>query len=201
MNKQLKSVGERVSTKERLLETALELFAREGFENTGVAQIVQSAGVTKPTLYHHYGNKDGLLQSIIAHYGKALKEVLGCALVYEGDVIGSMDRLVISYIGFAKKNPVFFRLYKQLYQSPQASDSYRIICPFYEDVLEEVEVFFTKIGGYHTNLQGKISWMSFSLLGLMDTYILHHLQRNELEDLDDNRCRQVAKQFLYGVFS
>lgn len=190
-----------MAAKEELLEISLKLFAEIGFENTGIAQIVKEAGVTKPTLYHHYGNKDGLLHSIIEAYGKGLTAVVGEALVYQGDVIGTMDRLVIAYINFGKKNPVFFRLYKQLYQSPQGSDSYRIIKPFYDAVKLEVEMLFSQIASYHTGLEGKEKWMSFSLLGLMDAYILHHMMEEELEALDDDMCRQVAKQFLYGVFA
>lgn len=34
----------------RLLDTALDLFSRRGYEGTGVQEIVATAGVTKPTL-------------------------------------------------------------------------------------------------------------------------------------------------------
>jgi len=44
---------------DRLLDTALDLFSRRGYEGTGVQQIVTTAGVTKPTLYHYFGSKIG----------------------------------------------------------------------------------------------------------------------------------------------
>lgn len=51
---------------DRLLEVATRLFARQGFEGTSVAQIVEAAGVTKGALYHYFDSKDDLLHEIYA---------------------------------------------------------------------------------------------------------------------------------------
>ena len=190
-----------MTAKESLLQVALRLFTEEGYENTGVAKIVDLAGVTKPTLYHHFGNKEGLLSSLIESYGRGLKGVFAFSLSYEGDVIGALDRLVIDYMHYIKKNPMFFRLYKQLYQSPMGSDSYRIVQPLYDQIFEELTEFFGVVANHHTGLKSKEVWMSFSLIGLMDTYMLHNLRNGKWEEINDVTCRQVAKQFLYGVFS
>lgn len=189
-----------MTAKETLMDVGLRLFAEVGYENTGVAQIVSEAGVTKPTMYHHYGNKDGLLKSIINTYGKELTESLGGTLLDREEVNETMDRLAIRYIGFAKKYPVFFRLYKQLYSSPEGSDSYRIIKPYYDEVMKEIQKIFLETASYHTNLKDKEVWMSYSIMGMFDAYILHHIREADLATLSDDTCRQAAKQFLYGVF-
>lgn len=190
-----------MTAKETILEKSLHLFTEEGYENTGVARIVSEAGVTKPTLYHHFGNKEGLLRSIIDQYGSALTLVFEETLNYNGDVIGAIDRLVIEYVSFAKSNETFFLLYKQLYQSPNGSESYRIVKPFYDKISANVQDFFKAVAAHHTNLQGKEQWMTFSLLGLMDTYMLHHIKTEAMEQLNADTCRQLSKQFLYGVFA
>ncbi|MEJ3657431.1 TetR/AcrR family transcriptional regulator [Actinomycetes bacterium KLBMP 9759] len=51
---------------DRLLEVATRLFAERGFERTSVAQIVETAGVTKGALYHYFDSKDDLLHEIYA---------------------------------------------------------------------------------------------------------------------------------------
>nr|WP_232661495.1 TetR/AcrR family transcriptional regulator [Pseudonocardia sp. TRM90224] len=51
---------------DRLLEVATRLFAKQGFERTSVAQIVETAGVTKGALYHYFDSKDDLLHEIYA---------------------------------------------------------------------------------------------------------------------------------------
>ena len=45
---------------ERIRSTARELFYREGIRAIGVEQIVQDAGVTKPSLYRSFPSKDEL---------------------------------------------------------------------------------------------------------------------------------------------
>jgi AcrR family transcriptional regulator len=50
--------------KERLLNVATRLFARNGFEGTSVQDIVDAAGVTKGAMYHYYGSKDDLLYEV-----------------------------------------------------------------------------------------------------------------------------------------
>lgn len=46
--------------KERLLEAARGLFGTSPYTAVGVAQILEAAGVQAPTLYHHFGDKEGL---------------------------------------------------------------------------------------------------------------------------------------------
>lgn len=43
-----------------ILKAADKLFSRDGFAATGVAALADEAGVTKRTLYKHFGSKDGL---------------------------------------------------------------------------------------------------------------------------------------------
>lgn len=189
-----------MTKKDEILEIALELFTKDGYENTGVAKIVDMAGVTKPTLYHHFGNKEGLLQELMGAYGKGLNQVFETALVYQGDIIGSIDMLVITYLKYVKREPRFFKLYKQLYQSPEGSDSYRIISPLYQGIHDQLTAFFGKVAEHHTGLKDKEEWMAYSLVGLIDTYIIHHMRQEDLDHMDDETARQVAKQFLNGVF-
>ena len=52
-------------TKERILTTALQLFARDGYEAVSVSDIAQALGMTKGALYKHYKNKRDLFDSTI----------------------------------------------------------------------------------------------------------------------------------------
>lgn len=50
---------------ERVLEAASELFYRDGIRATGVEAIVERSGVTKMTLYKHFGSKDELVAAYL----------------------------------------------------------------------------------------------------------------------------------------
>lgn len=52
-------------TKERILETALALFAREGYAGVSMADIAGELGITKGALYRHYAGKRDIFESIL----------------------------------------------------------------------------------------------------------------------------------------
>lgn len=53
-------------TKERILQTALRLFAEDGYEAVSVSTIAGELGMTKGALYKHYKNKQDIFDSIVA---------------------------------------------------------------------------------------------------------------------------------------
>lgn len=48
-------------TRERILKTAQRLFYDQGYNNTGINQIIEEAGIAKASLYQHFKSKDDLL--------------------------------------------------------------------------------------------------------------------------------------------
>ena len=52
-------------TKERILETALALFAQNGFLGTSMNDIAKQLGITKAALYKHYEGKQQILDRIV----------------------------------------------------------------------------------------------------------------------------------------
>jgi AcrR family transcriptional regulator len=54
------------ATRQRIVEAAYGLFRQKGFLRSGVDEIAAAAGVTKRTLYAHFGSKDRLLEEVMA---------------------------------------------------------------------------------------------------------------------------------------
>ena len=52
-------------TRQQILRAALRLFAHSGYAGASVQAIVDAAKVTKPVLYYHFGNKEGLYSALI----------------------------------------------------------------------------------------------------------------------------------------
>jgi AcrR family transcriptional regulator len=52
-------------TYERILQVAEDVFTDKGFGNASVSEICTRAGVSPPTLYYHFGNKDGLFCAVV----------------------------------------------------------------------------------------------------------------------------------------
>lgn len=54
------------SKRDQLINTAHELFYREGYHATGIDRILAESGVAKMTLYKHFRSKDELIQAVLA---------------------------------------------------------------------------------------------------------------------------------------
>ena len=54
-------------TKERIMQTALDMFSRRGYDAVSVSDIAGALGITKGALYRHYKNKRDIFDHIIAH--------------------------------------------------------------------------------------------------------------------------------------
>ena len=57
----------RPSARERLLESANELFYREGVQSVGIDRIIEHAGVAKASLYNTFGSKEELVHAYLEH--------------------------------------------------------------------------------------------------------------------------------------
>lgn len=55
---------EKGSTKQKILEAALDLFSIQGFEATSISQIASAVGIQKASLYSHFASKQAILDSI-----------------------------------------------------------------------------------------------------------------------------------------
>lgn len=60
------SIDGQLPPKTRLLRAAAGLLAKSGGAAVSTRQITQLAGVTAPTLYHHFGDKEGLFDAVVA---------------------------------------------------------------------------------------------------------------------------------------
>ena len=54
-----------IRSHDRILLKALELFSEKGYDATSVREICEAAGITKPTLYHFYGSKEGVYRALV----------------------------------------------------------------------------------------------------------------------------------------
>lgn len=58
-------------TKQRLIQTAVELFGRHGFHAVGLDRVIDEVGVSKQTFYNHFESKDDLVLAVLAQRHEA----------------------------------------------------------------------------------------------------------------------------------
>jgi AcrR family transcriptional regulator len=59
-----RTADEAASTKDRILDVALDLFVEHGFDGTSVRQIAEHVGITKAALYYYFASKDEILMAL-----------------------------------------------------------------------------------------------------------------------------------------
>lgn len=57
-------------TRLRILQTALRVFAAEGYEGASTRTLAQRANVNLPALQYYFGNKEGLYRAVVDHIGE-----------------------------------------------------------------------------------------------------------------------------------
>jgi AcrR family transcriptional regulator len=52
-------------TRDRILETALDLFIERGYDKTSLREIAERVGVTKAALYYHFSSKEEIIRTLV----------------------------------------------------------------------------------------------------------------------------------------
>ena len=182
-----------------ILQTACQLFSQLGYDAVGVQEIIEKAGFTKPTLYHYFGSKQGLLDAILEHYLEPFNEHLFTTLLYKGDVQTSLRNIFNLYLDFAHHNTRFFRLWMAIRLSPIQSVTYQAIFPYTQKHTSVLLHFFQQVSLQHGNMRGRELILATSFQGLLFSYTSTVLQ-GELE-IDQQRVNQAVHQFMHGIFS
>ena len=188
-----------MENREKLLDCALELFAANGYDAVGVQAVSDAAGVKKPTLYHYFGSKSGLLNTLLDNYLNPFFITLTEASDYKGDVTNSLRSVAEVYFTFARQNPRFYRFYLSMWFAPRDSEAFRATRPLSERQQAILEDLFKRAAQDHGNMKGRHQAYAASYLGMINTYIV--LSLNGYAELDDDFVYRLIHQFMHGIFS
>jgi AcrR family transcriptional regulator len=188
-----------VDNRSLILEKALELFAARGYNGVGVQEIAEAAGITKPTLYHYFGSKQGLFSALLSAHQQPLLESIRGAAAYYGDLPQSLESLTRAYFLFATENPVFYRLQLALYFGPRSSEAWQMVVSGNEAQQQVVESLFLSAVQRYGNIRGRHRLIATTLIGTINTCI--GLWLNGFVELDETLLTQILRQFQYGIYS
>lgn len=95
------SATQRSSTpkREHLLETAFQLFYRDGFHAVGIDRILAEAGLAKMTLYHHFKSKEALIVAALERRGGQIRAARAAAQAAAGPAPAARLRALFEAYG------------------------------------------------------------------------------------------------------
>ena len=89
--------------RERIVDVALDLFARQGYQGTSLRHIAERLGVSKAAVYHHFHAKDDIARTVV---GRALDVLTEASdrLVVAGADPGAWQRALVQVIDIALRH-------------------------------------------------------------------------------------------------
>ena len=125
------------TTRQRIFEASLDLFAQKGFDAVSMREIAEAVGIKKASLYSHFASKDELIEQIFSYPTMAL-EVVGPKGEDAEKMIVSMG--VEGYMAMATG------VFNQWISAPEMEKVWRIICiELYHD--RRIKKFFGQFTG------------------------------------------------------
>jgi AcrR family transcriptional regulator len=114
------------------------LFSTKGYDATSVREICEAAGLTKPTLYHFYGSKEGVYRALVEGVLEPFRTQVGSVLSEGGPVRDRLRAVARAYFEQARTQPELVRFIFGLVHNPPSSAPDVDFPRFYKDLVKMV---------------------------------------------------------------
>ncbi len=188
-----------MENRSKILNCATDIFASRGYDAVGVQEIAECAGVQKPTLYHYFGSKSGLLKTLLEESYAPFWTELEKASEYHRDILTTLEAITAVYFQFARQNPKLYRMQLLMWFAPPESNSFKAVAVLNQRQQELLEAFFLRAAQDHGNMKGRQRAYAATFLGMINTYI--SLGLNGLTELNPDLGHSAVHQFMHGIFS
>lgn len=97
--------------RDEIVDAATELLLETGHAKAvSIRAVAQRAGVTPPSIYLHFVDKDTLLDAVCARYFEKLDEEMQRVAAGHGAPIDALRAQGLAYVRFARETPELYRL-------------------------------------------------------------------------------------------
>jgi AcrR family transcriptional regulator len=114
--------GEMNPVARHIARSAAKLFAEKGYDATSVREIVETAGVAKPTLYYYFRSKEGLAQTLLTVPLSNLVSTLRQIVTTADDPIRCLEQVMEAQFAFCREDPDRGRFIYALLFGPHGSE-------------------------------------------------------------------------------
>ena len=190
-----------MDNRERIMECAEELFYYKGYDATGVQEIVDKAGISKPTLYYYFGSKQGLLEAILNVKAEKLRQRIREEMGQPEDIKRKLHRLAGVYYHFFVEEHKFYMLLMALFYSARENEAYQTVKPYLSEFHLWVYQVFEDAADELGNMNGRQQQFSISFIGALNQYMVVAWDQGTLEDGGQEQIDRLVDQYLHGIFS
>ncbi|MFW6362248.1 MAG: TetR/AcrR family transcriptional regulator [Spirochaeta sp.] len=185
--------------RERILHAAVRLFTEQGYDAVGVQSLCEAAQITKPTLYHWFGSKYGVLQAAVERYAAEFMAELEGPLEYRGDVPASLQSITAAILRITAHYPEAVRLFLSLRHAPRSSESRQAAENFFHELHTRLRGLFASAALDHGNMRGREISYAVSFLATVFGYA--ELVMDDRIQPDEGLAFRIMHQFSHGIYS
>jgi TetR/AcrR family transcriptional regulator len=124
-----------VKSPDRILLQALQLFSSKGYDATSVREICEAAGITKPTLYHFFGSKEGVYRALVDGSLEEFRRDLLAQIQAPGAAGDRLKRVARRYFENVRAHRELMRFVLGLIHHPPSSAPVTDFRRFYEELV------------------------------------------------------------------
>jgi AcrR family transcriptional regulator len=179
-----------------IARVAARLFAAQGYDATSVREIVQGAGVTKPTLYYYYRSKEGLAKALVLEPLSKMVEQLRQIVATEPDAVRCLERILEAHFAFCRENPDRSRFLYALLLGPPGSEPAHDMESCKEDLSRWVEAGIRRLAEAGIIRKKRIDSCTIMFRGLIVISTLDFLYGDK--PLGQNLARALVNDLLEG---
>jgi AcrR family transcriptional regulator len=173
---QARNMEKMTEKQQKIVETAIQMFAEKGYASTSTAEIAKAAGVAEGTIFRHFGSKENLLLSVIMPF--LLDGVPVIADEFIEDVLTKPFNSFEEFLTALIKNRLeFVRENKEIFKILIVELLHR------DELREQLVSFFQQVPYQHAT-------------GILDTF----KQRGELIDLPNPTLIRTMMTQVFGYF-
>lgn len=137
-------------SKEKILFTAMKLFASNGFHKTTAAHIAKACHISHGLLFYHFKSKEGLLQAIVdfsVHKIKGILSIEDVPLIAGSASSKQLEQIIRKYRVSLVEDREFWELYHSLVFQPDLKENaaQQLIRAF-DDHRKQLIHFFEQLG-------------------------------------------------------
>jgi len=162
--------------REQLLGIGRRLFAERGFEGTSIEEIAAQAGVSKPVVYEHFNNKEGLYAVVVDREVERLL-AMATAILSGANTREKFEAAAVALLRYIEDNSDGFRILVRDSPSPGAGTFGSLL----SDLARQVEYMlgdFFRDRGYDQKLAPMYAQMLVGMVAVTGQWWLSQLDRS-----------------------
>jgi AcrR family transcriptional regulator len=179
-----------------IARAAARLFAERGYDATSVREIVEAAGVAKPTMYYYFRSKEGLAQALLHLPLSNLVETLRRIVTTVVDPVSCLEQVIEAQYAFCREDPDRGRFIYALLFGPMGSEVVGELEPFRDSLVSWTDSAVRRLAETGVVPRHRVEACATACRGLIVISTLDYLYRER--PLGRDAAREHVHDLLEG---